>query len=204
MARRFRFPWKPLRWIFYDCEIQRCIPQKGEENDPEYEYCAGWHDHANMGIASIVTYSGWDRAFRIFNQYELESFQALVNQCDRVIGFNSKSFDDNLCRANGIKIQTDYDLLNETWLAAGLPEKYTFGVTKPGYKLEGLARANFGMGKAGTGELAPMLYQQGKLEAVEVYCFTDVYLSIKLLKLGWEGELIDPISSDRLQLRPLV
>ena len=204
MPRKIRFPWSPLRWTFYDCEIQSCIPQYGEEKDPQFEYCDGWDDHANMGISAIATYSNWDGAFRVFSQYNAEGFQELINKSDRIIGFNSKSFDDKLCIANNIKIQTSYDLLAETWLAAGMPEVYTPGVTRSGYKLENLARANFNIGKFGTGELAPMLYQQGKVEAVEAYCLTDVYLSVRLLWLGWDGQLIDPTSGDKLQLRPLV
>lgn len=200
---RIRLPWQPLRWLFYDCEICNLIPQKGEENDPDYVYCEGWHDHAHMSISAIATYSNWDDAYRIFSGDRLQDFQKLVNKSDRIIGFNSKSFDDKLCAANEIKIKTSYDLLSEVWLAAGMPEIYTYGITKPGYKLENLAQANLGMGKSGSGELAPKLFQQGKVHAVNSYCMLDVYLSVQILKMGWAEELIDPVSGEKLKLRSL-
>lgn len=200
---RFKLPWQPLRWIFYDIEISTCIPQDGVDNDQGYTYCKGWDDHAGMKIACIATYSNWDEAYRIFEQPNFRKFQRLINQSDRTIGFNSISFDDKVCAANGLKVSTSYDLLSQIWVAAGLPPSYTKGVTKPGYNLEKLARANLDMGKSGSGSLAPVLWQQGKKEEVKAYCLRDVFLSFELLKKGWRGELLDPNSADKLVLAAL-
>lgn len=199
----FRLFRPDLRWIFYDCEIINCIPNRNEPQNPDLNYCGGWNDHSNMGISCIGTYSNWDNAYRIFDFSQLGEFQKLANNADHIIGFNSKSFDDKLCKANGLKIFTSYDLLSETWVAAGLPPTYAPGKTIPGYKLENLAQANFGYGKSGSGELAPMLWQQGKRQAVKGYCLGDVFLSIEILRLGWDGELIDPVRGGKLKLRSL-
>ena len=195
---RFKLPWQPMRWIFYDCEIIKCIGHQ-----PGFECVDSWGDHANMGISCIATYSNWDNAYRIFQADELQQFQKLVNQSDRVVGFNSLSFDNKLCAANGLKIQTSFDLLSQTWVAAGLPPTYTKGVTIAGYSLEKLALANLGTGKSGSGSLAPVLFQQGKKHSVYMYCMNDVYLSVELLKLGWAGELIDPANGNKLAIAKL-
>lgn len=195
---RFKLPWQPLRWLFYDCEIIKCI---GEQSG--FECVDSWADHANMGISCIATYSSWDNAYRIFQADELQQFQKLVNQSDRVIGFNSLSFDDKLSVANGLKVKTSFDLLSQVWVAAGLPPTYTKGVTIAGYSLEKLAQANLGMGKSGSGALAPQLYQQGFKHKVYSYCLLDVYLSVEVLKLGWAGELIDPVNGGKLAIAKL-
>lgn len=200
---RFKFPWQPLKWIFYDIEISTCIPEPGKDLDPSITYCKGWDDHAAMQIACIATYSSWDRAYRIFEKVDLPQFQRLVNRSDRVIGFNSISFDDKVCTASGLKIRTSYDLLSQVWVAAGLPPTYTKGVTKSGYSLEKLAQANLGMGKSGSGSLAPMLWQRGQKEEVKAYCLRDVFLSVALLNLGWQEKLFDPNLEEWLTLAPL-
>lgn len=204
MSTKVRFPWQKLRWLFYDCEIMSCIPQPGEEiKDHAYKYCAGWHDHANMGIACICTYTSWDNSYRVFDDDNLDGFKKLIAKTDRIVGFNSKSFDDKLCAANNIKISTDYDLLGEVRLAAGMPENYVKGVTRSGYDLNSLGQASLSMTKSGSGEFAPVLFQDGKQQAVQAYCLNDVFMSVQLLRLGWEGRIIDPTSGDDLQLRPL-
>lgn len=190
--------FRSKRWLFYDCEIIKTIGYHSE-----YQWCNGWQDYESMGISCIATYSNWDNAYRIFSQETLDLFQKLVNKSNHIIGFNSLSFDDKLCAANRLEIKTNYDLLSQVWIAAGLPPTYTKGITTAGYSLEKLARANFGSGKTGSGELAPILWQQGKQQAVKAYCMTDVYLSVELLKLGWKGELVDPIKGEMLKLQPL-
>lgn len=190
-------------WLFYDCEIINCIPDRNAPNDPELTYCSSWDDYRNMGISCIATYFSGIDSYRIFKSNQFAEFQGLVDSADHVIGFNSKSFDDKLCAVNGLRIKTTYDLLSETWIAAGLPPRFTRGLTVAGYNLQQLAQENLGMGKSASGELAPVLWQQGKKHAVYTYCLFDVYLSVEILKLGWQGELIDPLTGESLKLAPL-
>ena len=105
-----------MKTLIYDCEIINCIPPKYGDPNPAFKYCQGWSDWEGMGIAVIGTYASWRLPmcrYQAFTNERLEEFQRLVNQAERVVGFNSLSFDDNLCRANGIEIKTDYDLLAE-------------------------------------------------------------------------------------------
>ena len=188
-----------IKVLIYDCEIIRCIPEKNGKPKPGLDYCAGWNDHANMGISLIGAWLSWDDSIRLYPQSAFNKFQEAVNQADLIVGFNSVSFDDKLCRANGIQIQTGYDLLQEVWWAAGMPRQYTYGQTRAGYKLENLAQANLGKGKSGSGEFAPVLWQQGKQWAVANYLTDDILIT----KAIWEkrSHLIDPVDGVTLRLR---
>ena len=109
------------------------------------------------------------------------------------------SFDDNLCRANGIQIQTTYDLLSEVRIASGQPPHYVKGKTRAGYSLERLAQENLGYGKSGQGALAPLLWQRGNYGAVADYCLGDIHITRVLFNRRLR--LIDPNSGAVLILR---
>lgn len=184
--------------LFYDTEIAKLIPDKYGDKDPRYRYCGGWGDFENMGIACIGVYTA-KTGYKVFLENQLDQFQTLVDSCDEIVGFNSLSFDDRLMAANGINVTTTYDLLSETWVAAGMPAQYTYGVTRAGYKLENLAKTNLGRGKSGSGELAPKLWQDGRREEVIKYRLNDVRLLIELY--GRRSHIIDPTNGKVLFLR---
>ena len=188
-----------LNTLIYDCEIKRCIPGRDGFLKPGLEYCDGWNDHAGMGISLIGTWTNWDNRLSIWSEKTFHLFQEQVDRADLIVGFNSLSFDDKLCAANGLKIQTNYDLLSETWAAAGMPRRYTPGKTRAGYKLENLAKANLGKGKSGSGELAPELWQRGDKWAVIRYLTDDVLITKALFEV--RSHLIDPTSDSPLCLR---
>ena len=198
--------------IIYDCEIIRCIPPSFDDPDPDLEYCGGWGDHENMGISVISTYSEnllgeGARGVNTFVNYGSEipldpmlrdSIQEFFDLADVVIGFNSVSFDDRLMAANGINVLTTYDLLREVRIASGQPGDYVKGQTRAGYSLGAIAEANGLGGKSGSGELAPVLWQRGDVEAVVKYCEHDIELTRQI----WERryDLIDPTNGVVLRL----
>lgn len=168
--------------LIYDSEIVKAIPDKNAPPVTGIEYCAGWHDHANMGISVIGAYDYWEQRYRVFCQDNLSEFQKLVDDHDLVISFNGLAFDNKLCAANGVKVSDEktYDLLVEIWRAVGLGptfERQTHG----GFGLNALTQLNFGIGKVGTGAFAPVLWQQGKYGEVIDYCLDDVMLTKALL-----------------------
>ena len=170
--------------IIYDCEIINCIPNKDGSTSPAFTYCAGWHDHANMGISCIGVYDYQDDRYRVFLPDNLDEFQELARNRDYVAGFNSVQFDDELCRANGIQIRTTYDLLHHVRTAAGEPKVWTRGVSSAGFALENLAQANLGHGKSGNGALAPELWQKGEQGKVIDYCLQDIQITRRLIEMG--------------------
>lgn len=188
-----------MKTLIYDCEIIKCIPDRSGYRDPEFEYCDGWDDHANMGISVIGAYISWEDRIKIYPQSAFSAFQKLVNEAELIVGFNSISFDDKLCRANGIQVETDYDLLSEVWAAAGMPRRYTYGKTRAGYKLDNLAWANLKRGKSGSGELAPELWQKGKYWNVIDYLTDDILITKQIFDR--RSHLIDPTDESILVLR---
>lgn len=189
---------KPSSALIYDCEIEKCIPERDGSRSPKLAYCEGWHDHANMGLTVICAWDYLTQMPRVFLGDNLPAFADLVKQREHVLGFNSRYFDDLLCQANGIEVTTTYDLLVEVRRATGQPSAYVRGLTRAGYRLEDLCRANFGEGKSGNGELAPALWQQGRHGEVIDYCLRDVMLTKRLVE-SYTG-LVDPNGGPGLEL----
>ena len=46
--------------LVYDLEIVQAIPQRNKAKEPDIVYCAGWEDHANMGVSVIGAYDSLD------------------------------------------------------------------------------------------------------------------------------------------------
>lgn len=190
-----------MNYLIYDCEILKCIPNRDGTRFEVYEYCDGWDDHANMGISVIgCQWSGESRPFACFSVSEFKTVRK--QRPGYLVGFNSRRFDDSLMRANGLYVETDYDLLEEVRIAAyGSPE-WEDQPQGFSYALGAIGEAN-GFPKTGSGALAPQLWQQGKHQEVIDYCLNDARITKALLELGLKGNLIDPNTGQKLQLRPL-
>ena len=180
--------------IVYDCEIEKAIPQRNEPRIQGIKYCHGWRDFEGMGISVIVAYDFLSHEYRVFCQDNLYDFQELVRRSEIIVGFNNNSFDDQLCKANGIYIppEKSYDLLSEIWTGVGLPRSYK-SIKQAGFGLDACSKANGGHTKSGHGALAPIQWQQGKNGAVIDYCLHDVWLTVILLKkVIRKGEINHP------------
>lgn len=194
----------PAATIIYDCEIVRAIQGRGEPRLPGIEYCGGWDDIENMGISVIGCYDVRDHRYRVFMRDNLDSFRALVDEAELIVGFNCLAFDNRLLRANGVAVDDErsYDLLVEMWRAHGLPGHYA-GSRHNVFSLDACARANLGQGKSGHGELAPVLYQRGQYGELVDYCLQDVRLTWGLFSALFmqAGCLVSPKTNRRVPLR---
>lgn len=168
--------------MIYDCEIEKAILGKNEAPILGIEYCNGWRDFQGMGISCIGAYDYAEDRYRIFCRDNFDEFQSLVEVHDIIVGFNSISFDNPLCAANGIIIpeEKSYDILVEVWRAAALGPKFEYP-SHAGFGLNAICAANFGLSKTGHGGQAPVLWQQGKIGQVIDYCLNDILLSRRLL-----------------------
>ncbi|HBE17081.1 MAG TPA: hypothetical protein DDW51_05580 [Cyanobacteria bacterium UBA11367] len=195
---------KKMKGIVYDCEIINCIPSAKMWQKPQLTYCKGWDDFEGMGI-SVICASEIDSDQKWeFSFYNIQKFQAVIYKALRenyiIAGFNSKSFDDNLCRANGIAITTNFDLLEEIRIAAFNSPRWEDTPKGRTYKLDAIAKAN-GMSKTGSGELAPELWQMGKEAEVMQYCMNDVLITKQLLIKFINNQLVDPNTNLVLQYK---
>jgi hypothetical protein len=192
-----------MNTLIYDIEIIRAIPTKDPRIDG-IEYCKSWIDYEGMGIAVIGYQWNNDPADYCLNTASfLDLLIGLDDENYKLVGFNSKSFDDKLLDAHGLEgITTHYDILEQVRIAAGFGADFRSVRRGYSYKLDAIAKAN-GMAKTGEGALAPVLWQQGKHQAVIDYCKADVEITAAILNLGLVGELIDPNTEYKLQLAPL-
>lgn len=180
--------------IIYDIEIKKSILGKREQPIEGIEYCAGWHDHANMGISCICAYDYGEQRYRVFMEDNLTAFAELVRQRELIVGFNSIGFDNAVCAHNAIDVAAErsYDILVELWAGAGLGPKFAYP-SHMGFGLDATCAANFGTRKSGNGALAPVLYQRKQFGELVDYCMNDVALTKQLFdRIVSHGELKDP------------
>lgn len=177
------------RIIFYDCEIARAIPIKGQAPIEGISYCDGWGDIHNMGIACICALDSTDGSAHVFCEDNLSSFQAILDTTDILIGFNSHRFDNKLLAANELVVPhsvESYDLLEAVWKGSG-------AVDFKGLGLDAIAKRNLGFGKSGNGAIAPVEWQQGKYGSVINYCLDDCRILKRLCEMAFiNGSLEDP------------
>jgi len=188
--------------IVYDIEIVKGILGKNEVPVPGIDYCAGWHDHANMGISVIGVYDFVEDRFRVFCKDNFAEFFTLCASRTTLISFNGVGFDNKVIRCIahdhaqlfglGDSFVMQYDVLREIWLCMRLnPDKF-YWKTHGGVGLDAMCEANGLGGKTGNGALAPVHWQQGKIGSVIDYCLQDVKLTRDLFLLSQRGNIKNP------------
>ncbi len=174
--------------LIYDVEIAKLIPPKDEPREQGFEYCEGWHDHENMGVSVAAAFDYKEGVPRIFFEDNLEELMGLMDRADKVIGFNNKHFDDKLMAAHGYLVDE-----NKSWdLYLAIKEAAGAHKFAKGYSLDNCCFVNLGLRKSGSGELAPKLWQQGKIGQVADYCLRDIALTKMLLDMCMSQPILDP------------
>ena len=210
--------------LIYDLEVIKLIGKVGEERDPNYQYCEGWHDYENIGISVIgvvdsVNLSAYyfcdeklnsddfsrsksiDKFASVSHEY-LQNFPDFVEEfkAESFAGFNNHRFDDNVIYEKfHTTFHGDYDLLKAIRVAAYGSDSYRDQPAGYTYSLGAIASAN-GLRKTGHGELAPKLWQMGRCSEVIDYCLNDCYITNKILNLALLGDLIDPNTGSKLKI----
>ena len=175
-----------MRVVTYDIEIVRAIQKGDQPREADIAYCEGWGDKANMGVSAVCAIVQDMNTIRpvqprIFMQDNLEDFVRLADEADVLAGFNSKRFDDVVMGHAGYRVQSNYDLLEEIWLAEGLDPDHFEGKTHGGYGLDRVALANGLGGKTGHGADAPIDFQRARYGTLLDYCMRDVWLTHTLI-----------------------
>lgn len=196
-----------MNWLCYDLEIKTAIPPRDGNLIEGIQYNAGWTDHANMGISVLCAYSSWDDRYRVFCDDNVSEIVTLAASHEALlVGFNNIAFDDAVIKATpgwgftwpGL---VRYDLLVETWLAAGLGPTFQYP-THVSYSLDAICQATFHEGKTGNGALAQVDWQRGKIGSVIDYCLADVRLTKKLFEHALNDKPIkSPVTGEYLWLR---
>ena len=209
--------WKTQQEILvYDCETCRPVRCQGETPIIGLQYADSWQDYNGMGLAVIGVYHKTPEdvcgEFKTFLKDGFSRFTNLVRQVKErdglIVGFNSVKFDDLLCQAHGITVETNYDLLFEVWRGLGLGWEFN-RKTHGGRSLASLVRVNLGEAnseakKSASGLQATLWWQRGEYEKVISYCLQDVLLTKELLKLvDRTGSLKDPKKVANIPMAPL-
>lgn len=196
-----------MKILIYDIEIIKAVPDKKFPVQEGVEYCAGWQDHANMGVSVIGAYDYASNRYRTFCADNFDEFRSLKIKSDTVVTFNGIGFDDKVlsaCSVDGVSHPNHYDILRELWLGAGLGPEFIYP-SHIGFGLEAVGMANFGLSKTGNGALAPVDWQQGKIGSVIDYCLNDVALTKRCFdRIRTMGGLLDPRDSSHfIEMRRL-
>lgn len=193
-----------MKTLVYDLEIIKGILGRNESSLPGIEYCAGWEDHANMGISVLCAYESWSQRYRVFCDDNKAQFQAAIDESDCVVGFNSLAFDNSVVEKNwgvNVPVLKSYDILVELWRASGLDATFRYP-SHAGFSLDATLAANFGHGKTGHGAYAPVQWQRGEVGSVVDYCLMDVHQTKFLFdEIVKSGILFSPKDGSILTLR---
>lgn len=149
--------------IIYDIETKETFQEVGSR-DPK-----------KLHISMIGAYSYKDNEFTSYTEDELPLFWRRLEQCDMIVGFNNKGFDDQVCAAYFPEITKvfSFDILEEVYKNLGFR-----------IKLDNLAHATLGIGKSGDGLKAIKLYREGKIEELRSYCLDDVKITRDIFDEG--------------------
>jgi hypothetical protein len=157
----------------------------------EVEYCGGWDDFENMGIACVCTYSFCFDEYKVFFKDGLGSFcQYLLENGLSVSGYNISNFDlpllmkhEDLCSLPKYGFSQVYDLFRQICLAAGQDPNNINKDTLSGYDLDTVSRFNIGTGET-FGEPLPQLYwHKDKYWETINYCLNNVKITKELIDL---------------------
>lgn len=166
-----------------DVEIKKGILGRGETPLEGIEYCGGWRDFENMGIAVVCVFDTQSRLTRVFLEEDFDELRAYIGK-GPTGGFNTRGFDLPLLKHHEIYVDESqhFDALWRIWGAMGLdPTQFNFR-THGGWSLDAIMQSTFGLAKSGHGAMAPVWWQQGKRGKVIDYCCRDVWLEARLIE----------------------
>lgn len=179
--------------LIYDLEIKNAILGRGESRKQGISYCGGWGDHKNMGVSVLTAFDYKEDRLKVFTDENKHEFKELVENTDVIVGFNQINFDNKVvreCWGIDIPVEKNFDILREIYKA--------LGGRKAGYGLEPICKANLGTGKSGDGAMAPIWWQEGKIEKLTDYCIVDTEQTKRIFELIRTNKaLVDPKNPSR-------
>jgi hypothetical protein len=159
------------RDLVFDIETERTFDEVG-----------GRENLTDLGVTVVGVYSYESDKYFAFESSELPIFSRMLENSDRIIGFNSNAFDIPILRKHVgpiIDRVKSLDLMDNVESSAG------FRIS-----LDNLAGTTLGARKSGSGLDAIKWWRQGKRDLVKKYCLMDVELTKKLYEHGKEKGLL--------------
>lgn len=125
-----------------------------------------FRDYSNLRISLVGVYFFETDTYEHFLEPDLPKLWPLLEQADRIIGYNQVGFDNpvmNNYYAGDINQIPQLDLLEK------IRESLGYRV-----KLDSVAKATLGMGKTGHGLQAVEFWKEGRIQELADYCIQDV------------------------------
>ena len=136
----------------------------------------GNRDASKLRISFVGIFDYATGKYEGFFEQDLPRLWQVLEQCDRLIGYNIKGFDIPVMNAH---YAGDLTKLNQLDLMEEVTKHTGFRL-----KLDDLAQATLGVGKSGSGLDAVKYYQEGQLDKLKEYCLQDVKVTKQLYEHG--------------------
>jgi DEAD/DEAH box helicase domain-containing protein len=152
-----------MREIVLDIETQN-IFEKGNR------------DASKLRISFVGIFDYLTGQYEGYFEADLPKLWQVLEQCDRLIGYNIKGFDIpvmNAHYAGDLSKLPQLDLMEEIAKHTGFR-----------LKLDDVAQSTLGVGKSGSGLDAVKYYQEGRLDLLKEYCLQDVKVTKQIYEFG--------------------
>lgn len=177
----FFSPKKSNHYLVYDIESIR------DENQVHTIVLIGYYD-SKYNRYSYDVYPNFRR------------FKKIVKKRKTIVGFNSLSFDDPICRLQGIEVESTFDIYERMVTAVKHHAKHKI---RTGYSLDSLGQKNLGQGKYKTkGGSVRESWEKGDIEGLAKYCLQDVRLTVELYKR--RRNIKDPNNNQKYDLENIM
>jgi DEAD/DEAH box helicase domain-containing protein len=145
-----------------------------------------WMKTLDMEVSVVSAFRSDTNTFETYWENELGRLEELFSKADRIVGFNSWSFDEPILqkymKLNLLELRS-IDLLEAVRKAIGTR-----------VKLDLLAKATLGHGKSASGLDAVEYWRNGELDKLAAYCQQDVEVTKDLYYRGKETGKISYIN----------
>jgi len=139
-------------------------------------------NQSTMKLTVVSIYDSSTGEYRSFEEHELKELWPYFERADRLIGYNSESFDAPILNKyyTGDMMQFPHlDLLKVIRESCGKR-----------YKLDDIAKATLQIGKSADGLTAMKWFQEGKIDKVKEYCEQDVKVTKDIYEFGRKNRML--------------
>jgi DEAD/DEAH box helicase domain-containing protein len=139
-------------------------------------------DYNTMKVTVVSVYEFETDSYRSFDEHELSLLWPILEKAERLIGFNSESFDIPILAryySGDLKRIPHLDLLKVVKESTGRR-----------YKLNDLAKATLQIEKSADGLQAMEWYKEGKIDLIKKYCEQDVKVTKDLYDFGRKNKML--------------
>lgn len=152
--------------LVYDLETKKTFDEVGGQRNPHL-----------LGISVAGVYNYTDNQFHALRENQLDVFAELLQDCDLLIGFNSRHFDNKVLQPYlpGIAV----DSIPHVDMLEVVANELGFRV-----KLDNIAQTTLAEGKSGSGLDAIRYFRLGEWDKLEKYCLDDVRVTRDVYEYG--------------------